>query len=179
MSAVPTVYAVLAACPVTGRTSARCAARWSARPRSPRGYAPASRRRLGFRCSKGTDSPRRPAPARGLLEVRRPGSAGQRLPYQNIRTADGERDLPLGTVGSVLISGPTVFPGYVEGRDADGHRIGQGRVADGRLGTGDLGHLDEDGFLHLTGGAQDLIIRGGHNIAPPGSSRTRCSRTPR
>ncbi len=85
-------------------------------------------------------------------------------PYQRIRIGDG---LPPGEIGVVHISGPTVFPGYVEGRDGDGHRIStQGKVVDGWLNTGDLGCLDEDGFLHLTGRAKDLIIRGGHNIDP-------------
>ncbi|MFJ9867941.1 acyl-CoA synthetase [Streptomyces sp. NPDC101165] len=168
MSAVPTVYAVLAACPVDGADigSMRCAmVGASALPEGVRaGFEQATGIPLleGYGLTEATC-----ASVRGFLEVRRPGSVGQRLPYQNIRIADGERDLPPGAVGSVLISGPTVFPGYVEGRDADGHRIsGQGKVVDGWLDTGDLGYLDEDGFLYLTGRAKDLIIRGGHNIDP-------------
>src|SRR4029077_7405417 len=70
-------------------------------------------------------------------------------------------------VGVLAISGPTVFPGYVTGRDGDGHVLdGVGKLVDGWLDTGDLARLDEDGFIYLTGRAKDLIIRGGHNIDP-------------
>ncbi|MFF4575257.1 acyl-CoA synthetase [Streptomyces sp. NPDC001410] len=168
MSAVPTVYAVLAACPVDGADigSMRCAMVGASA--LPEGVRATFEKATGIPLLEGYGLTEATcASVRGFLEIRRPGSVGQRLPYQHIRIADGERDLPPGAVGSVLISGPTVFPGYVEGRDADGHRIsGQGKVADGWLDTGDLGYLDEDGFLYLTGRAKDLIIRGGHNIDP-------------
>ncbi|MFC5220170.1 AMP-binding enzyme [Streptomyces coerulescens] len=103
--------------------------------------------------------------------MRRPGSVGRRLLYQHIRIADPDTgaERPAGEVGTILISDPTVFPGYVLGRAVDGHLISaQGKVTDGWLDTGDLGYLDTDGFLHLTGRAKDLIIRGGHNIDPRG-----------
>ncbi|MER7922324.1 acyl-CoA synthetase [Streptomyces sp. NPDC096057] len=180
MSAVPTVYAVLAAFPVDGAdiSSMRCAvAGASALPEGVRSsFEDATGIPLleGYGLTEATC-----ASVRGFLEVRRPGSVGQRLPYQDIRIvqagADDDEDsgrflppeLPNGQTGTVLISGPTVFPGYVEGRDDVGYRISaQGKVLDGWLDTGDLGHLDEDGFLHLTGRAKDLIIRGGHNIDP-------------
>jgi fatty-acyl-CoA synthase len=59
------------------------------------------------------------------------------------------------------VRGPNVFPGYLRAGDNDGIWL-----APGWLNTGDLGWLDDDGFLHLTGRAKDLIIRGGHNIDP-------------
>ncbi|MFF4560286.1 AMP-binding protein [Streptomyces sp. NPDC001435] len=144
MSAVPTVYSVLTTCPVDADISSmRCAmVGASALPEGVRtGFETATGIPLleGYGLTEATC-----AGVRGFPGVRRPGS-----------------------VGSVLISGPTVFPGHVEGRDDDGHRISsQGKVVDGWLDTGDLGYLDEDGFLHLTGRAKDLIVRGGHNIDP-------------
>jgi fatty-acyl-CoA synthase len=172
MGAVPTVYAVLASCPVGGADigSMRCAmVGASALPDGVRtDFETATGIPLleGYGLTEATC-----ASVRGFLDVRRPGSVGLRLPYQNIRIIDPDADAggerATGEVGTILISGPTVFPGYVQGRDTDGFLIsGQGKVTDGWLDTGDLGYLDEDGFLHLTGRAKDLIIRGGHNIDP-------------
>ncbi|GAB0104134.1 hypothetical protein JMUB6875_31080 [Nocardia sp. JMUB6875] len=94
------------------------------------------------------------------------------MPYQQVavvRTAeDGVWEtLPAGETGVLVISGPTVFAGYVTGRDEHGHHLdGLGTVVDGWLSTGDLAHIDDAGFIHLHGRAKDLIIRGGHNIDP-------------
>jgi fatty-acyl-CoA synthase len=77
------------------------------------------------------------------------------------------RFLPPGQRGSLAVSGPTVFPGYVAGRNADGPVLDPaGKVTDGWLDTGDLGSVSDDGFVTLTGRAKDIIIRGGHNIDP-------------
>ncbi|CCK32588.1 AMP-binding domain protein [Streptomyces davaonensis JCM 4913] len=165
MSAVPTVYSVLAGCPVDGADigSMRCAMVGASA--LPEGVRTSFEKATGIPLLEGYGLTEATcASVRGFLDAPRPGSAGQRLPYQRIRIGDG---LPPGEIGVVHISGPTVFPGYVEGRDGDRHRIStQGKVVDGWLNTGDLGLLDEDGFLHLTGRAKDLIIRGGHNIDP-------------
>ena len=60
-----------------------------------------------------------------------------------------------------------MFAGYVTDPKLDGPRVSRdGLVHDGWLNTGDLGRLDADGFVYLTGRAKDLIIRGGHNIDP-------------
>jgi fatty-acyl-CoA synthase len=96
----------------------------------------------------------------------RPGSVGLRLPYTTVsvrRVIDGatagEQCGP-GEVGAVVVAGPHVSPGY---RDP---AHGAGVFIDGELHTGDLGYLDEKGFLHLAGRVKDLIIRSGHNIDP-------------
>lgn len=112
------------------------------------------------------------ASVRGFLHHPRPGSIGRRMPYQQIKVVrvepDGSwTDLPAGEVGLLVIEGPTVFPGYVTGHDAQGPVVdGLGKLVDDWLDTGDLARIDEDGFIHLTGRAKDLIIRGGHNIDP-------------
>ncbi len=97
----------------------------------------------------------------------RPGSVGLRLPHQALQVWQVDsaglaaRACASGETGVIGISGPNVFPGYLSGRDNAGIWL-----APGWLNTGDLGYLDADGFLHLTGRAKDLIIRGGHNIDP-------------
>jgi fatty-acyl-CoA synthase len=97
----------------------------------------------------------------------RPGSVGLRLPYTEVRVADVapdgtiRGDCPLGTIGHVLMRGPQVTPGYLDKRHDKGAML-----ADGWLDSGDLGRLDKDGYLWLTGRSKDLIIRGGHNIDP-------------
>ncbi|MFR9773224.1 acyl-CoA synthetase [Nocardia sp. SC052] len=172
MSAVPTVYAVLAQCPIdTDVTSLRYAMVGA----SPLPLAVRENFQLhtgvtlveGYGLTEATC-----ATARSFPEVPRPGAVGQRMPYQQVavvRTAEdgvGET-LPDGETGVLVISGPTVFAGYVTGRDEHGHRLdGLGTVVDGWLSTGDMAHIDEEGFIYLHGRAKDLIIRGGHNIDP-------------
>lgn len=112
------------------------------------------------------------ASARSFPHEPRPGTVGQRLPYQHLKAVrigeDGSwQDLPPGEVGVLAIKGPTVFAGYVTGRTDTGYELdGLGKLHDGWLDTGDLACVDGEGFVHLTGRAKDLIIRGGHNIDP-------------
>lgn len=92
---------------------------------------------------------------------KRAGSVGIRLPYTGLRISrDGGRtEMPAGETGSVLLSGPHIFKGYRESATPPLN-------TEGWFDTGDLGRLDEDGYLWLTGRAKDIIIRGGHNIDP-------------
>ncbi|HWD04165.1 MAG TPA: acyl-CoA synthetase [Kribbella sp.] len=172
MSAVPTVYAVLAQCPVNADISSLRFAMVGASP-LPAAVRESFQAHTGITLVEGYGLTEATcASARSFPDAPRPGSVGQRLPYQRMKTVrvreDGTwEDLPPGHTGVLAISGPTVFPGYVTGRDEHGHVLdGLGKLVDGWLDTGDLARLDPDGFVYLAGRAKDLIIRGGHNIDP-------------
>ncbi|UFS98453.1 acyl-CoA synthetase [Nocardia huaxiensis] len=172
MSAVPTVYAVLAQCRVDADISSLRYAMVGASPLPP-AVRENFQRHTGVTLVEGYGLTEATcATARSFPEVPRPGAVGQRMPYQQVavvRTAeDGPwQRLPVGETGVLVVNGPTVFAGYVTGHDEHGHHLdGLGTVVDGWLSTGDLAHLDAEGFIHLHGRAKDLIIRGGHNIDP-------------
>ncbi|NMD55918.1 MULTISPECIES: class I adenylate-forming enzyme family protein [Tsukamurella] len=93
---------------------------------------------------------------------RKPGTVGPALPGQRIRIVDGAlRDVPPGETGEVLIAGDVVMAGYLNRPDATAETI-----VDGWLRTGDVGLLDEDGYLRLVDRVKDMVIRGGENIYP-------------
>ena len=95
------------------------------------------------------------------------GSVGHPVPYSRVRVvkvgADGryQRDCASNEIGVVAMAGPGVFSGYLN----DAHNKGA-FVEPGWVNSGDLGRLDEDGYLWITGRAKDTVIRGGHNIDP-------------
>ncbi|MEO8655899.1 MAG: AMP-binding protein, partial [Ramlibacter sp.] len=95
------------------------------------------------------------------------GSVGHPGPYSRVRVvqldANGryERDCAVNEIGTVAMQGPGVFPGYL----SEAHNR-TAFVEPGWVNSGDLGRLDEDGYLWITGRAKDLIIRGAHNIDP-------------
>ncbi len=93
--------------------------------------------------------------ASGRDLVERPGTAGRALPLVELRI---DRPDEKGT-GEVLARTPTAMLGYW-GQSSDDAIDEEGWVH-----TGDLGHLDADGYLFITGRMKDLIIRGGENIA--------------
>ena len=97
------------------------------------------------------------------------GSVGIPFPYTHVRILQADaagavgRECGVDEVGEICVASPGVFPGstYTE---TDKNR---GLFAEGvYLRTGDLGRLDAEGYLFITGRAKDLIIRGGHNIDP-------------
>lgn len=96
------------------------------------------------------------------------GCVGFRLPYSQMRIVAlddqgnlSERSLPPGEQGVVLFKSPNLFSGFLD--PADNAKT---FTADGWLISGDMGWLDEQGRLRLSGRAKDLIIRSGHNIDP-------------
>ena len=94
-------------------------------------------------------------------DARRIGSVGPPGLYQNLTIVGaGGETLPDGEIGEIEIGGAQTGYGYL-------HPDKSIEVIRGtRLKTGDLGYLDDDGYLHITGRAKDVIIRGGVNIAP-------------
>jgi oxalate---CoA ligase len=93
---------------------------------------------------------------------RRTGSCGPPL-NSEIRVLDGHgRNLPPGTSGEIIIRGDTLFPGYLDDPAANAAAF----LAGGWFRTGDLGHVDADGYLFLSGRANELINRGAEKISP-------------
>ena len=99
---------------------------------------------------------------------RRPGSVGLRTPYQGVvvlTEVDGDwTRASAGAAGLIAIKGPNVFTGYL--READDEKAWIELDGARWYDTGDLGRIDDDGYLWLTGRRKELIIRGGHNIDP-------------
>ena len=93
---------------------------------------------------------------------RKPGTVGLPLPGQEIRIVGPDNaDVPRGETGEVLIAGPNMMRGYLNRPEETAKTL-----VDGWLHTGDIGRLDEDGYLVLVDRAKDMIIRGGENIYP-------------
>lgn len=93
----------------------------------------------------------------------RPGSVGPALPGVEIRLVDERgRDPEPGDPGEVWVRGPNVFAGYWQDPEATAEAL----TDDGWLRTGDVGVLDDDGYLHLVDRKEDLIIVSGFNVYP-------------
>jgi len=103
-------------------------------------------------------------PVDGMKKV---GSVGLPLPHCHVRilrkTPEGFIECPADEVGEICVANPGVFEGSTYTEADKNHDL----FAEERfLRTGDLGRMDADGYLWITGRAKDLIIRGGHNIDP-------------
>jgi len=93
-----------------------------------------------------------------LGQTRKPGSVGMPLGGTELRiAAPDERG-----VGEVMFRGPSVIPGYWDDDEATRETID----ADGWLATGDVGYVDDDGYLFLVDRKKELIVRGGYNVYP-------------
>jgi len=80
----------------------------------------------------------------------------------SIRVMEGEAALPLGHEGEIVVKSPGVMQGYYNDPEATRRVL----MPDGWLRTGDLGFLDSEGYLYITGRLKDLIIVGGENLYP-------------
>lgn len=91
------------------------------------------------------------------------GSVGLPHFFCEVRITDEQGALvPNGKIGEIEVHGPNVFPGYHELPEASEAAF----TSDGWLRTGDLGYLDDDGYLFVSDRAKDMIISGGENVYP-------------
>ncbi|TWG91541.1 acyl-CoA synthetase (AMP-forming)/AMP-acid ligase II [Nocardioides sp. J9] len=164
-SAVPTIYQVLVSLPaeVEADTSSVRVGICGAAP-APADLLAAVESRFGFPVvegyglSEGTCA----STANPVDGPRKAGTVGIALPGQTVAVMDPDGNLlPAGERGEVVIQGPTVMQGYLNNPSATAEVLG-----DGWLHTGDVGVLDEDGYLTIVDRIKDMIIRGGENIYP-------------
>jgi long-chain acyl-CoA synthetase len=93
---------------------------------------------------------------------RKPGSVGLPAWGVRIRVVDEDgRDVPTGELGEITVSGHNVMKGYLDRPEATAEAI-----RDGWFHTGDIGRLDEDGYLYIADRVKDMVIRGGFNVYP-------------
>ncbi|MDI1253150.1 AMP-binding protein [Thermomonas sp.] len=99
-----------------------------------------------------------------------PGTVGRTLPFSEMRIADAEGcELLAGETGEILGRGPVLMPGYYQQPELTANTL-----VDGWLRTGDLGFIDEHGFLNLVDRKKDLIISGGVNVYPRDIEEVAC-----
>ncbi len=94
----------------------------------------------------------------------RPGSVGKAIPCNEVQVVDletGTRVLPPGEKGEVRVRGPHMMTGYRDRSDETAQT-----VRDGYIYTGDIGHLDADGFLFITDRRKDVVFVKGFNVFP-------------
>jgi malonyl-CoA/methylmalonyl-CoA synthetase len=97
------------------------------------------------------------------LGERRAGTVGFPLPGVQLRIADPEgRPVPRGEIGGIEVKSPSVFEGYWRAPELTQESFS----ADGWFRTGDLGRIDELGYVTIVGRSKDLIITGGYNVYP-------------
>ncbi|WP_316395365.1 malonyl-CoA synthase [Bradyrhizobium sp. 33ap4] len=93
-----------------------------------------------------------------------PGAVGVALPGVSVRVTDPEtgKELPRETIGMIEVNGPNVFQGYWRMPEKTKAEF----RADGFFITGDLGKIDDKGYVHILGRGKDLVISGGFNVYP-------------
>ncbi len=93
--------------------------------------------------------------------IRKIGSAGRPLLPVQLRIMHDDKPALPGEHGEIFLKGPTITPGYIDSPEATSQAF-----QDGWFATGDIGYLDNDGYLYVLDRRSDLIISGGENIYP-------------
>jgi malonyl-CoA/methylmalonyl-CoA synthetase len=101
-------------------------------------------------------------PYDGTQGERRGGTVGFPLPGVGLRIRGEGQDMPTGEIGAIEVRGPNVFKGYWRMPEKTKEEF----TADGWFKTGDVGKIDERGYVHIVGRSKDLIISGGYNVYP-------------
>ena len=94
--------------------------------------------------------------------ARRAGTVGFALPGVEVRLRADGQEVAAGEVGGIEVRGPNVFAGYWQMPE----KTAEDMTADGFFVTGDLGRLDDQGYLEIVGRQKDLVITGGLNVYP-------------
>lgn len=96
----------------------------------------------------------------GDFFVDRPDSAGPAMPNFEVKLVDDAgKEVAAGALGELWVRGSSVIKGYINRPEATAESI-----TDGWLHTGDIGRVDEDGFIYLVDRKKDMVLRGGENI---------------
>ena len=99
----------------------------------------------------------------GGQSERRGGTVGFPLPGITLRVVDETgQSVPVGEIGAIQVRGPNVFKGYWRMPEKTAEEF----TADGFFKTGDVGRIDERGYVSIVGRSKDLIISGGYNVYP-------------
>ena len=92
--------------------------------------------------------------------LQRPTSTGRTVPVMEVRVTDPDGNvLPPNEKGEIWFRGPNLIRGYWNRPDATADTI-----VDGWLRSGDIGHLDEEGWVYVSDRAKDMVLRGGENV---------------
>jgi acyl-CoA synthetase (AMP-forming)/AMP-acid ligase II len=164
----PTLYQSMLASPeITGRDIASLRLSWTGAASIPPELIAAMHEKLGFR---DVFTAYALTEATAVATLTRRGDAdhvvaktsGCALPDIEVRIAQDAQALPTGESGEIQIRGYNVTPGYLDDPEATAQAID----ADGWLGTGDIGSLDDKGYLSVSGRLKEMIIVGGFNVYP-------------
>jgi len=110
-----------------------------------------------------TSNPYAADPRHGNQSERRGGTVGFPLPGVDLRVCgDDGLEVPVGEIGGIQVKGPNVFSGYWRMPEKTAEEF----TADGFFKTGDVGRIDERGYVTIVGRSKDLIISGGYNVYP-------------
>jgi malonyl-CoA/methylmalonyl-CoA synthetase len=110
-----------------------------------------------------TSNPYQADARHGDQDERRGATVGFPLPGVGLRVVDdANQDLPVGEIGNIQVRGPNVFQGYWRMPEKTAEEFTQ----DGWFKTGDVGKVDERGYVSIVGRSKDLIISGGYNVYP-------------